>query len=433
MRSRTLRADRSAHPSPPKALRARIALSGALCLAAIAALAQPAGAGLSFERAQALAIERAPMLTARQASVDAAMQLRVGADQLPDPRLIAGIDNLPISGADRFSLSSDPMTQRNIGWMQEVPNGAKRAARVLGAEARAEKERAMLDAERLAIQREVAQAWLARYFAERQLALFRSLEDENRLLRETVASRVAGGKAMPADATMARQEALQLADRRDELARERARALATLARWLGDEASLPLTGDPPPLTVEPTVLRGEVGRQADLRVFDPMLRMTNAEAAELEAGKKGDWAWQVIYSNRSSTYGDMVSVQFTFDLPWWHEKRQDPQVMAKHKEAQRIDAEREDLLRRRREEIDLQLADLDELTHKLDRLRESAAPLANERVGLSMAAYESARGDLAAVLVARRERTELGLRAIELEARQVALRARLNYLTVEPH
>lgn len=423
-------AEHSARPASPTLRRVPGCLLALVCLFAGPVTAQTAG-GLSFELAQALATERAPMLAARQASVDAASQLRISADQLPDPRLTAGIDNFPIGGPDRFTLARDSMTQRSIGWMQEVPNNAKRAARAQGAEARAERERALMDAERLGIQREVAQAWLARYFVERQLALFQTLEDENRLLRDTVASRIAGGRAVPADATMARQEALLLADRRDEFARERGKALATLQRWLGDAATQALVGAPPALQVEPDILHRGIEQHADLRVFEPMARMTNAEALELEAAKKGDWNWQVGYSKRGPAYGDMVSFQFSFELPLWHEKRQDPQIAAKRKEVERIGSEREDLLRRRREEIDMQLAELDELTRKLDRLKASAAPLANERVELAMAAYESARGDLAAVLGARRERVELGLRAIELEARQFALRARLNYLIAE--
>ena len=426
------RTDGSVNPLLRAGALARRSLLAAMCLVAAPALAQPA-AGLSFARAQVLAVDRAPMLAARQASVDAAAQLRISADQLPDPRLLAGINNLPISGENRLSLSAEPMTMSNIGLMQDVPNRAKRAARLQGAEARIERERALLEAERLGVQREVAQAWLMRYFVERQLTLFQALETENRLLRDTVDARIAGGKAMPADSTMARQEALALADRRDELVRERNKALATLARWLGDEASLPLAGDPPALTVEAAALQRGIARQADLRVFDPMARMTNAEVLEMDAAKQGDWNWEFMYSRRGSAYGDMVSFQFTFELPFWADKRQDPQIAAKQKEAQRIESEREDMTRRRREEIDLELAEIDELARKLDRLRQAALPLANERVTLAMAAYEAVRGDLAAVLVARRERTEVGLREVELEARQYVLRAKLNYLMAEQH
>ena len=402
----------------------------ALCFAAGAAAAQGAGA-LSFDRALALAGERAPMLEARQASVDAAVHSRTSADQLPDPKLTLGIDNLPISGPDRYSVTRDFMTQRNIGWMQEVPNAAKRAARARTADARTERERALLHAERLAVRRDVAQAWLARYFAERRLALFGTLDDENRLLIDTLPARIAGGKAMPAETTMARQEALQLADRRDELARERARALASLRRWLGDEAQAPLEGDPPALPVAATDLHDQLDGHADLKAFGPMAEMVRAEASEIEAAKSGDWAWQLGYSRRGPAYGDMVSFQFTLELPLRGEQRQDPQIAAKRKEVQRIASEREDQLRRHREEVDMQLAEHEELTRKLDRLKTSAAPLADERVALALAAYESARGDLGAVLMARRERAELGLRAIDLEAQRYALRAKLNYYVAE--
>ncbi len=399
-------------------------------LLALCAQAQGNG-GLSFDRALQLAAERAPMVAARQAAVDAATQLRTSADQLPDPRLTVGVDNLPIGGPDRFTIGREPMTQRSVGYMQDVPNRAKRAARSEGAQARAEREQALLTSERLAVQREVAQAWLARWFAERQLALFGTLEAENTLLRDTVDARVAGGRAMPAESTMARQDALMLADRRDELQRERARAQATLVRWLGSDAAAPLAGAPPPLAVEPAHLHGAIDQHAELLAFEPMLRMARAEAQEVRAAKRGDWNWQVGYSRRGSGYGDMVSFQFSFELPLWAASRQDPQIAAKLKDAERITAEREDLTRRHREEIDMQLAELSELASKQARLEQSAVPLAAERVALAQAAYEAARGDLAAVLTARREQAETGLRAIELQAKQYALRARLNYLIAE--
>jgi outer membrane protein, heavy metal efflux system len=408
----------------------RLAAAWLGCLLATCAQAQPAG-GLSFERALLVAAERAPMLAARQAAVDAAAQLRTGAAELPDPRLTVGVDNLPVGGPDRFTIGRDTMTQRTVGWMQDVPNRAKRAARAEGAEARTEREQALLAAERVAVQRDVAQAWLARWFAERQLVQFAALEAENRLLRDTVTARVAGGRAMPAEATMARQDSLMLADRRDELERERLRTQATLLRWLGADAAQPLAGPPPPLAVDTARLHAAIEQHADLRAFEPLLRMTRAELQEAQAARQGDWNWQVGYAKRGSGYGDMVSFQFSFELPLWAGTRQEPQITARLKDAERIAAEREDLLRRRREEIDLQLADLAELGSKQARLQQAALPLADERVALALAAYEAARGDLAAVLAARRERAELALRDTDLQARQHLLRARLHYLVAE--
>ena len=402
-------------------------------IATLLALALPSAQaeGLSYDEARNLAVERSPMLAARRAAVDGAHVASAAAAELPDPKLTAGVDNFPIGGPMRYTISAEPMTQRSIGWMQEVPNAAKRAARREGAVAKAERERQMLAGERLAVRREVAQAWLVRWYAEQRLAAFAKLQDESRLLIATLPDRVAAGRAMPAELTMARQDALMLADRLDELARERAQAQATLQRWLGDAAALPLQGEPPVLAPDAAALRTAIERQPELQVFDPMRRMSEAELHEAEAMRKGDWAWQVMYSRRNPAYGDMVSFQLTFELPLWGEKRQEPQVAARRHELQRLEGEREDLLRRRREEIDLQLAELDELDHKLQRLREAALPLAEQRVNLALAAYEGARGDLAAVLTARRERAELTLRGIELQARRHALRARLADLTEE--
>jgi outer membrane protein TolC len=386
---------------------------------------------LSFDRALALATAQSPMLAARQAAADAAQQLRTSAAELPDPRVSVGLDNLPISGPERWRIGGEPMTQRSLGWMQDMPNRAKRAARADGAQARSERERALLQAERLAVQREVAQAWLARWYAERQLALFTTLERENALLLDTVAARVAAARAMPGEATMARQDALLLADRRDELERERRRAQAALARWLGLDALAPLEGGPPPMPLDPASLRAGIAGHSDLLAFAPMLRMTQAERQELQAAKHGDWSWQLGYGRRGAGYGDMVSFQLTFELPLAAATRQDPQIAAKRHEAERIAAERDDALRRRLEEVDMQLAELAELDNKLARLQQAALALAEERVTLALAAYQANRGDLTAVLAARRERAELGMRALDLQARAAALRTKLNYLTGE--
>ncbi len=413
----------------------RPAVRAAVLVALLAAVpgaglrAQPAP--LSFDRALALATTQAPMLAARQAAAGAAQQLRTSAAELPDPRLTVGVENYPIGGPERWRIGGEPMTQRSVGWMQDVPNRAKRQARAEGATARYDREAALLTAERLAVQREVAQAWLARWYAEQQLALFATLERENTLLRDTVAARVAAGRAMPADATMARQDALALADRRDELQREATRAQASLARWLGADAAAALAGAPPALPVDAAALHAGIERHADLLAYAPMQRMAQAEGSELQAAKQGDWGWQLGYGKRGAGYGDMVSVQLTFELPLATATRQDPQIAAKRLDAERIAAERDDAVRRRREEMDTQLAELAELASKLARLQQAATPLAEERVTLALAAYEANRGDLAAVLAARRERAELGLRALDLQARAATLRAKLNYLIDE--
>jgi outer membrane protein, heavy metal efflux system len=65
------------------------------------------------------------------------------------------------------------------------------------------------------------------------------------------------------------------------------------------------------------------------------------------------------------------------------------------------------------------------------RLEASGQALAAERVALALASYQAGRGDLAAVLTARREAIETRLRLIDLDAQRAALRVRLSTLIAE--
>jgi outer membrane protein TolC len=396
------------------------------------ALALPlaASAGLSFDETTRLAREQAPALQAQRSTLDGAQALLPAAATLPDPRLLVGLDNLPVTGADRFSTSADFMTMQRIGLMQEVPNTAKREARTAGAQARIERERATLAVTELAVRRDAALAWLAVYFAESRAARLADLERENQLLQDTLEARITGGQALPAERTMARIDALMIADRRDDALRDVERARASLRRWVGVRAAEPLEGGPPLLQVKPEQLRADLHRHAELAPYDAMQAMARAEAREADAEQRGDWGWELVYSRRPQ-YGDMMSFQLVFDLPWDRERRQQPKVIAKERDAARIEAERADTLRRHGEEINAQLAELKALDAQHARLERQALALNAERVALTLASYQAGRGDLGTVLVARREAVETRLRLIDLDAQRAALRVRLNTLIAE--
>jgi outer membrane protein TolC len=387
-------------------------------------------AALSFDETTALARDQAPSLVAQRGALAGAQALRPAASTLPDPRLVVGVDNLPVTGADKFSLSRDFMTMQRIGVMQEVPNRAKREARAAGADARVQRELALLSAAQLSVQRDAALAWLAVYFAERRVARLDELERENRVLLDTLDARIVSGQALPAERTMARQEALALADRRDDAKRDIAKARAALRRWVGARADETLSGEPPDLAVRAQQLRDDLHRHAEILPFTAMQAAAQAEVGEADAEQRGDWAWELVYSRRPQ-YSDMMSIQLSFDLPWQAGQRQQPQVLARQKEVLRIEAERDETLRRHREEIEAQLAELQALESQRKRLDGTGQALANERVALALASYQAGRGTLGDVLMARRDAVETQLRLIDLDAQRLALRVRLNTLIAE--
>lgn len=390
-----------------------------------------ATAGLSLAEATRLAREQAPSLAGQQLALDGARDQLPAATTLPDPRLTLGVDNLPISGADRYSLSAEAMTMRRLGLVQEVPNRAKREARAASAQAKVAREQSLLVAAQLAVQRDAALAWTAVYYAEQRAARLGELERENRLLIDTLDARIAAGRAMPAERTMARQEGLALADRRDDAKRDIAKSRSALRRWVGARADDALDGDPPLPPLQPEAVRAGLHRHAEIVPYAAMQDVARAEASEAEAEQNGDWGWEVSYNKRGSQYGDMVSFQFSFDIPWQKDQRQQPVVAARQKEVQRLAAERDETLRRHGEEVEGQLADLQALDAQQARLAGNGMALAAERVALALAAYEAGRGDLAGVLMARREVAETRLRLIDLDAQRAALRIRLTTLIAE--
>ena len=387
--------------------------------------------GLSFEEALHMAAERAPLLKARTASVRGATALQASAAELPDPKLSVGIDSLPINGPDRGSLTRDNFTQRQIGWTQDVPNRAKRAARNDAALARTAREQALLQTEVLAVRRETGLAWLARYFADKRLQLFDDLIAQQRLLQGTASTQLAAGKIAPADVSAIQLEALALADRRDELQREARHAHAALRRWTGPVDAAGLSGDVPRLQVDRAWLQANIERSPELAARLPLRAMADADIREAEAAKNGDWSWGIRYGKRGPAYSDFLSVQLTFDWPLAPETRQQPLVRARQKELERIEAERDDALLQQTLALETALSELGEVNSKLERLTQQTLPLAKARSELTLTAYQSGRDKLASVLEARKQQTDIGLRALELRAKQSAVQWRLNSILAE--
>ena len=387
---------------------------------------------LTFERALTLAERTAPENLSQQAQVASADQALLPADALPDPKLILGIDNLPIEGQERYTLNRDVMTMRRIGLMQEVPNGDKRLARRQLATAtltRAEAEqRAMV----LETKRQTAQSWLDVHYAERSVALFDQLDQQVALLRSTVQAMIAGSSAQAGELLQADQEALTLADRRDELRRDAAIARAKLRRWIGDEARLPLAGTPPPLSLDIPDLPHRLAEHPELHVASARVGEANAELAEAVAEKKPDWSVEFAYNNRDNQFGDMAMLQFTFDLPMFVGSRQGPRINAKQHSVAQMEAEQEALLRAHQAELESGMAELEQLCKALDRTERILIPLASKRADLELTAYKAGNSQLTTVIAARRELIEAQLRQIEQQRKLSQLSASLYYAYVEP-
>ena len=403
------------------------------CTAALVVLAGPAFAEpLSFDAALAIALSETPTLRAEATQISAARQAVIPAAALPDPRLALGLNNVPIEGANRLSLDSEPMTMQTIGVMQAFPNMAKRGARVDAARGRVAMSEAQTRITRLAVLRDTAVAWIARDAVERQLARIDALDSENRLFDAAVRARIAGGKGSALEAVAPRQEGAMIDSRRDDLTARRQQAIAALKRWVGPRAAAPLTGTAPDWPIARGALEHALHGHPELAIFDPRGRVMDAEVAEARADKKPDWALELAYQKRGAQFGDMATVQVSFDLPLFAANRQDPKIAAKLAEREGLNAEREAVLREHAAMLESDFAEYQRLVSAVKRQRDVLLPLAGEKVDLAMASWRGGKGELVDLVMARRERIDAELRAIALEGERQQMAARLHYAYSEP-
>ena len=115
---------------------------------------------ISYTEALQRALANAPTLQVRRSQIDASTEEAARAGALPDPRLIVGLANWPVSGPDAFSLRADEMTTQQIGLMQEFPARAKRRAEHALAQATLAQARSLSMAEQQMVAQAAALAWI---------------------------------------------------------------------------------------------------------------------------------------------------------------------------------------------------------------------------------------------------------------------------------
>ena len=405
---------------------AHAALGVALAFGALQAQAT----ALTLDEALHLAQGRSRQLPAQDASATASRQMAIAAGQRPDPTLKAGINNLPINGPDRFSLTRDFMTMRSVGVMQELTRDSKLKARAARFEREAEVAEARREAALANLQRDTAIAWLDRHYQERMREVLVAQRDEARLQIDAADAAYRGGRGSQADLFAARSAAAQIEDRIAQAERQVATAKTMLARWVGTPASEAL-GAPPVLDrvrLRAEDLEAHLARHPEILVLSKQEAAAQAEAEVARTNEQSDVSVELMYSQRGPAYSNMVSLNLSIPLQWDRKNRQERELAAKLAMVEQVRAEREESTRVRVAEA---LAMLDEWRSDRERLARydaSLLPLAGERTRAGLAAYRGGTGTLAAVLEARRADIETRIERLRLEMEAARLWAQLNYL-----
>lgn len=369
--------------------------------------------GLTFDQALQLALRQSPEIQVETARIEAARQAQGPADALPDPTLILGLDNVPVEGPDRYSLSSDFMTMQRIGLSQRFPNRSKRQARAEEAQARMGLAESMAADTRLAVLSQTAQAWIESDTLQQQRHVLEGLLDENRLLDQAVRARLSSGKGKAMESVEPRREAAMLQDRLDQLLARQRQAKARLVRWLGEAGNQPLSGETPTFVIDADQLLHNLHQHPALDVARRQVAVSQAIAEEARAAKKPDWALTLAYMDREE-FSDMAMLQINVDLPLFNGSRQGPRIASAEAHRQALEARAEAVRREHEAMLQSDLAEFERLRRALARQRDTLIPLAKEKVRLATAAWRSGDSSLADLVRARSEWLDAQLMEIDL-------------------
>lgn len=385
---------------------------------------------LTLTEAVATAVDRSQQIAAQDAVITSAREQAVSAAQLPDPILKLGVDNLPVNGEDRFSLTNDFMTMRRIGVMQEIPRAEKRQLRAERFERDAQRAQAERQMALAAVQRNTATAWLDRYYTQAMQVLLQRQLEETRLQVQAAETAFGAGRGSQADVFAARAALILLEDRLSQTDRQARGASLMLARWVGTAAERMPSGPPPwqSTPLESALSVEHLKHHPDMQAVAAQIETAKTEARLAQANKQVDWTVETSYSQRGSAYSNMVSFGVSIPLQIDPKNRQDREVSAKLALVNEAQARFDDMLRGHEAEVRNLLNDWRNGKERVVRFNEQLIPTAQQRTQAAVTSYRSGKGDLAAALSARRDEIDVRMQALTVEQDTARLWAQLNYL-----
>lgn len=392
----------------------------AAVIAGEAAYAQPVG----YEEALQAARAEQPLLEAGALRVQGRREAAEAADELPDPRVRAGIMNLPVTGPAAFEIDRQLPTQIAVGIEQEIPNLARRRARsgVASSEIRFAEARLGM-AERIVFA-DVGTAWVSLYYTQRRIDLARAALADLRQFVPVANSAVASGSARPAESLAIRRELLAIEDVLTAIEADRETAQAQLARYIA--AGEPVAeGAAPTADVDPARLRLALDSNPEVLLADAERERAEAGIRLAQSEKWPDFGVSVTYGRRNPDFGDVVSVMGAVTLPIFTGRRQNPRIAAAEADAAAALAERDDRLRAITARFEADLAGWRSAARQWERARDELLPLARNRSELETASFAAGRAELTDVIAAKTALALLELEILEREQTTVEAAARL--------
>ena len=389
-------------------------------------IARPERRVSALDSLVSIALSASPTIAAAAARVEAASARIAPAGARPDPLLMAGVLNFPVSEPG----FSDFMTMKMIGISQSVPYPGKLGLRTRAATDDARAAQAQLAAARLDVTRAVQEAYFDLAFLDRAMEIVaRNQAMLGSLATVTEAQYVAGSGAQ-SDLLRVRTEAARLSEQAAGLVEARHAALARLNAALDQPSDVPLSAPSIPERIARAAVADSAtqihfasaalgARATDSPLlsldslqalgiqFSPMLQAHEAEiqaqAARVELARKAhlpDFDVSLQYGERRGR-SDMLSAVVSVPIPLQRQRKQDAEVAALHADMDALEAGHRAAIDALRSEIATGVSDVERSRTQLALSMTAVLPQARATLASATAGYQVGRVAFASVIDAQ--------------------------------
>ncbi len=387
------------------------------------------GPTLSLEDAVSLALGDQPTIEAFGREAEASEEAAVAAGTLPDPQLMVGVRDFPVTGNKAFSPTADNFTMYMVGAMREQVRRSTRVAEASRLRAEALVSRAHGTAQERRIRREVMIAWINAVEARAKQRLLDRLIADLRVGHQVMEAVIPTGGSTPALALQMQAE-IALAQARQTAARgEEARARADLARWIGSLAKRPLPDVIPTLELPPGIeTTADLDDHPAVEVAEAQEQAAQRQVDVARAERNSNISWSVSYGWRPE-FGDLVTAQVTIPLQINRAGRQNRRIAEAGARAEAARLRAQDTQRELSGAYGAALAQYKSAEAQLSILSSQAIPSLEASFEAAEARYGAGQGTLEMPLTIIERYVETSVQAVEERARRARAAAELIYLT----
>ncbi len=401
-----------------------------VCLTGLIGGAPANAIELSLDEVEAVAIENDPLIVKYQAQTSASMEETDAEGQLPDPKLILNLMNVPTT----FDFGEEGMTQFQIGIRQELPKWGSRPAKQDRARLAAEVNRARAVARALDVLRGVRQAWMEVYFQASVSALIKESGDLSGQLLQITQYQFRSGRGTQQDVARAQLELSLVQDRAAKAAQDLDSAVADLEKWAGASVRQHTLTDTFP-EMEPLPKFSELQAYIDahplIAASKAELSVTRQEVVIARTDYKPSFMVEGGYGVRGGGRSGVISAGVTIDLPLFAGHRQDKRLNARGHEVNVASDATENERRELKRVMESAFAKWTRLGERLATYESTIVPQAQQYSESARRAYQSRVSDFAELIRARANELETRIDALRIKVERAQSYYDLKYIAGE--